>query len=147
MIFRAGLFISFSLLAIQFLFYQALGWTAIVGFAWQNMSLGNVLWNLIATFIIFSFTGWSEELLSRGYHLPDFSNGFNKFLGILLSSLIFTYLHHNNKGITIGDLIFIFLFGVLMSYAFFRTGQLWLAIGLHAGWDFFGGHCIWRNTY
>ena len=24
-----------------------------------------------------------------------------------------------------------------MSFAFLRTGQLWLAMGLHAGWDFF----------
>ncbi len=30
----------------------------------------------------------------------------------------------------------IFLFGLLMSYAYLRTGQLWLAIGLHAGWDY-----------
>jgi len=41
--FTAGLFISFSFLAIRFLFYWGLGWITIKGFAWQNVSLGNVI--------------------------------------------------------------------------------------------------------
>jgi len=53
--------------------------------------------------------------------------------------VVFAYWHIHNLGATPGYLIFVFFFGVLMSYAFFRTGQLWLAIGLHAGWDFFAG--------
>jgi membrane protease YdiL (CAAX protease family) len=30
----------------------------------------------------------------------------------------------------------LFLLGIVLSYAFFRTGNLYLAIGLHAGWVF-----------
>lgn len=141
--FSAGLLISFSFLAMEFLFYWGSGWITIQSFAWQSMSILNVIWNLTATFIIFLFTGWSEELLSRGYHLRILSKGSNKFIGVLLSSGFFAYLHHDNDGITLANLIFIFLFGILMSYAFFRTGQLWLAIGLHTGWDFFGGVVFW----
>jgi membrane protease YdiL (CAAX protease family) len=31
-------------------------------------------------------------------------------------------------------MIGLFLIGVVLSYAFARTGDLWLSIGLHAGW-------------
>jgi hypothetical protein len=33
----------------------------------------------------------------------------------------------------------IFLAGIFLGYAFIRSGQLWLAIGLHTGWNFFEG--------
>jgi hypothetical protein len=35
------------------------------------------------------------------------------------------------------DLVFIFFAGLVFAYAYLKTGQLWLSIGLHAGWDFF----------
>ena len=34
-------------------------------------------------------------------------------------------------------LAFIFCAGLLLVYAYLRTGQLWLSIGLHTGWNFF----------
>jgi hypothetical protein len=33
----------------------------------------------------------------------------------------------------------LFASGVWFSYALLRTGQLWLPIGLHIGWNFFEG--------
>jgi membrane protease YdiL (CAAX protease family) len=141
--FLIGLFMSFFFLALEFLVNWGSGSIEIHGVAWQSMSLLAVFWNLIATFAIFAFVGWSEELLSRGYHLRILSKGFNKVIGVILSSMIFAMLHIDNPGATLPYLIFVFFFGILMSYAFFRTGQLWLSIGLHTGWDFFGGIIFW----
>ena len=135
--FSAGLLISFSFLAIQFLYFWGTGGITIQGFAWQNTTLFNIFLNLATTFLIYFLVGWSEELLSRGFDLRILSNGFNKFLGVLLSSAIFAFGHRNNPGANPQYLTFVFLFGILLCFAFFRTGQLWLGIGLHAGWDFF----------
>jgi hypothetical protein len=33
----------------------------------------------------------------------------------------------------------IFLAGVFFAYAYIRTKQLWLPIGMHIGWNFFEG--------
>ncbi len=133
-----GLLIAFGLLLMQFFLFWGLGWIRINGVAWEHAPLFTLALNLILTLGIFALTGWSEELLSRGYHLRILSVGFNRTLGVLFSSAIFASLHFIFLGWEWGYFTSTFLFGVVMCYAFFRTGQLWLSIGLHAGWDFFG---------
>jgi membrane protease YdiL (CAAX protease family) len=46
-------------------------------------------------------------------------------------------MHRDNPGASFDFLLFVFVIGLMFSFAFLRTGQLWLAMGLHAGWDFF----------
>jgi len=135
--FLFGFAIVFSIFAIEFLVYLSANWITVEHPAWESRSFASVFWNLIAVLLIFVFVGWSEELFSRGFQLRIISKGLNRPLGIIISSAIFSYLHRNNPGITIRDLCFIFLFGVIMCFAYVRSGQLWLAMGIHAGWDFF----------
>jgi hypothetical protein len=135
--FFAGVGIVFVVQFLQFIFFWITGMVVIKHMLWQDLSVTDIFKNILATFVIFTFVGWSEELLSRGFHLRIISKGLNRPLGIILSSVIFSYMHHDNPGIAPADLIMIFLAGLLMALAFLRTGQLWLAIGLHAGWDFF----------
>src|SRR5258706_2814287 len=136
--FFAGVIIVVLVLALNFLLFWGVGLIEIQTVAWQTRTIGNIILNVLILFVVFSFTGWSEELLSRGFHLRIISKGVNRPLGVLLSSVLFSYMHHNVPDIRPGDYVFIFLFGIIMCIAFLRTGQLWLAIGLHAGWDFFG---------
>ena len=135
--FLAGLTIVFIVLFIHFMFSLGAGWIVIQGFAWQHMSLVGVLGNILVTFVIFCFVGWSEELLSRGFHFRVFSKGLNLPLGVILSSLYFSYMHRH-PGASFDYFLFIFVGGLTFSFAFLRTGQLWLAMGLHTGWNFFG---------
>lgn len=134
--FLFGFGIVLSLFLIEFFVYWILGWIKIEHVAWETRSFSNILWNILAVLLIFTFTGWSEEILSRGYHLRIISKGLNRPLGILLSSIYFSYLHRNNPDITPFGLFFIFLFGLVMCSAFLSSYQLWLAMGIHAGWDF-----------
>ena len=59
--------------------------------------------------------------------------------GVLLSSLIFGLLHLGNPHATAVGAAGIILAGLFLGYAFVRTGQLWLSIGIHIGWNFFEG--------
>jgi hypothetical protein len=135
--FFAGFIIVALVFSFEFVCYLGYGWIKIEHAVWETQSLTSILLKTLAVLIIFLFTGWSEELLSRGFHLRILSKGLNRPLGIILSSVIFSYLHHNNPGMNPSGYIFIFLSGIVFSLAFLRTGQLWLAMGLHAGWDFF----------
>lgn len=134
--FSFGVLIMLIVKGISFLIYLGLGVIQIKGFAWQTQSALSVLLYTLGTFLIFAFVGWSEELLSRGFHLQTIAEGFNKFWGVFLSSLIFSWLHRNNPDITAFDFVIIFFAGIVLAYAYLRTQRLWLSIGLHTGWNF-----------
>lgn len=133
----AGLLITLLVLGLSFLIELGLGLVEVVGFAWENSAPLPVLLYILGTFLVFALVGWSEELLSRGFHLQIIEEGSNKFWAVFLSSVIFSYLHRYNPDMNAGSYFFIFLAGLVFAYAYLKTGQLWLSIGLHAGWDFF----------
>ncbi|WP_339319171.1 type II CAAX endopeptidase family protein [Paenibacillus sp. FSL R10-2734] len=89
--------------------------------------------------IMFLFQGMSEEVLFRGYLLPELSAQIGKVPGIILSSVIFTVLHGMNPGITFLSLLNLFIFSVLVSIVFYRTGNLWVVGAIHTMWNFFQG--------
>jgi membrane protease YdiL (CAAX protease family) len=118
---------------------SSLGWLTFDGFAWEFDALGEVLMNTLLFFAIFILVGWNEELLSRGYHLQTIASGLNLFWAVLISSTFFGLLHLDNPNATWVSTTGIFFAGVYQSYAYIRTRQLWLPIGLHIGWNFFEG--------
>jgi hypothetical protein len=77
--------------------------------------------------------------MSRGYHLQTLASGLNTGWGWILSSLAFGMLHLGNPNASWMAAAGIFLAGVFLGYAYIRSGQLWLPIGLHIGWNFFEG--------
>jgi hypothetical protein len=118
---------------------SSLGWLTFEGFAWEFDALGAVLMNTLLFFAIFMLVGWNEELLSRGYHLQTIASGLNLFWAVVISSTFFGLLHLDNPNATWVSTAGIIFAGVYQSYAYIRTRQLWLPIGLHIGWNFFEG--------
>jgi len=135
--FAAGLAISFLMSAALFLALLGLGAIKINSFAWQTSDPASIIRNLLLAFLIFAFVGWNEELLWRGYRLQTIASGSNQFWGVFLSSVIFVCLHGFRNGLDFEYIIFLFAMSIFACYAYLKTGQLWLAIGLHAGWSFF----------
>ncbi len=117
----------------------SLGWLTFEGFAWGAENVGNVALNLMGVFLFFIVVGWDEELLFRGYYLQTIASGLNPAWGVILSSVIFGAAHLGNPNATWISAAGIFFAGLFMAYAYLRTGQLWLSIGLHIGWNFFEG--------
>jgi len=135
----AGIGIAAGIMALVFGLHLALGWLTVEGFAWEREDLPSVLGGMALMFVIFALTGWNEELLSRGYHLQTLVSGTNLLWGVVISSVIFSVLHLSNPGALWNSAAGIFLAGLFLAYAYLRTGQLWLSIGLHLGWNFFEG--------
>ncbi len=134
-----GIAIPFVLMGLIFGAELALGWLTFDGFAWQDTPPQTLLWNMVGIFLVFVLVGWNEELLSRGYHLQTLASGTNLFWGVFLSSSVFGLLHLGNPNATWVSAAGIFFAGLFLAYGFLRTGQLWLSIGLHIGWNFFEG--------
>ncbi|MDE2500283.1 MAG: CPBP family intramembrane metalloprotease, partial [Alphaproteobacteria bacterium] len=54
----------------------------------------------------------------------------------ILLSAIFGAAHLMNGGENHVGALVAFLFGIVLAFSFRQTGSLWLALGLHSGWDY-----------
>jgi hypothetical protein len=135
----AGIAITFVMMGVIYIIMLSSGWIEFEGFAWQTQSVHAVVVNTLLTFLAFVLVGWNEELLSRGYHLQNLADGINMTWGVILSSAVFGVLHLANPNATWVSAVGIFLAGLFLAFAYLRTKQLWLSIGLHIGWNFFEG--------
>jgi len=61
-----------------------------------------------------------EELIFRGIILPGIANRFNFFSGVIFSTLTWSILHFQWNII-----IFTSIFGIVLSYMYYRTQSLW----------------------
>jgi len=134
-----GIAITLLQMGSIYVLMSQLSWITFEGFAWDVDPIGIVIKNTLLFFLTFILVGWTEELLSRGYHLQTIASGINLFWGVILSSAVFSLLHLGNAGASWTSVAGIFFAGVFFAYAYIRTKQLWLPIGMHIGWNFFEG--------
>ncbi len=95
-------------------------------------------WEAIAYGVIFcSAVGFSEEVIFRGYLLPNLMEAVGRSPAIWLSAILF-WADHWSRPAAMEPLgaIGLVLFGVLFALCYLATNSLWLPIGLHAGYDF-----------
>ena len=135
----SGIGITFVQMGFIYVLMLGLGWLTFEGFAWEFDPIEVVFTGVLTFLVVFLFVGWNEELLSRGYHLQTIASGINLFWGVIISSAVFGLLHLGNPNATWISAAGIFFAGVYLAYAYIRTKQLWLSIGLHIGWNFFEG--------
>jgi uncharacterized protein len=77
-----------------------------------------------------------EELLFRGYGLQMLIASVGPWASILPLGILFGALHLGNPGATYLSSAITAGFGILFGYAYLRSRDLWLPIGLHFGWNF-----------
>ncbi len=93
----------------------------------------------LASFIFVSvvllFGAAGEEMLFRGYGFQLLLRRWGAFATILPTAVVFAWAHSGNPDVTFLALVNTFLWGVLFGLAFLRSGDLWLPIGVHFGWN------------
>jgi membrane protease YdiL (CAAX protease family) len=95
--------------------------------------------NVLISMIFFAFVAINEEILMRGYILNNLLQSMNKYLALVLSSLIFALLHLLNPSFNLMSFISILFAGMLLGFFYIHTKSLWFAIVLHFCWNFFQG--------
>lgn len=76
-----------------------------------------------------------EELLFRGYAFQALIEKFGAVVSIGLISFLFGWGHTNNPHATLLGGVNTALWGMILGAAVVRTRDLWLAMGLHFGWN------------
>ena len=89
------------------------------------------LWGLA-----FLFVGLSEEFLFRGYAQYTLARGLGFWRAAVGLSLVFGAVHLKNPGEGLLGAANVAVTGLVFALALKRTGNLWLAVGWHAAFDF-----------
>jgi membrane protease YdiL (CAAX protease family) len=135
----AGVAMTLPIMAFIFFAELAAGWLTIEGLAWQAQPPWAWLPALLGLLGVFVMVGFGEEITFRGYWLQNIAEGLNVPWAIVISSLGFALAHLLNPGISFMAILGLLAAGLLFAYAYYRTGALWLPIGIHIGWNFFEG--------
>lgn len=91
--------------------------------------------SLLFVSILLLFGAVGEEMLFRGYGFQVLVKGIGPFATILPVAVLFGLAHSQNLNFGPLALFNTILWGVVLGYAFVRSGDLWLPIGLHFGWN------------
>jgi len=130
-----GFFLSGLMIGVVYLALIALGWVNFQSLAWP------VDWAKLALLFlgVGATVGWWEELVFRGYLLQNLQEGLGLRWAIGISCLLYGAIHLLNPNATLLSGLLIAFIGYLRIFGWLRTRQLWLAMGMHAGWNFFQG--------
>ncbi len=90
--------------------------------------------------LMFILVGFAEELLSRGYIMSVLRQTKSIAAIMIIPSVIFALLHSTNSGIGIIPYINLTLVGILFSYMYLKSGNIWMPIGYHITWNYFQGN-------
>ncbi|MCJ7625261.1 MAG: CPBP family intramembrane metalloprotease [Anaerolineaceae bacterium] len=95
--------------------------------------------------VLLIYIGWTvqgpvEEIVMRGWLLPVIGARYRPWLGIFISSLVFSSLHIMNPSINILAIFNIILVGVVFALIALWEGGLWGVCGLHAAWNWAQGN-------
>ena len=85
--------------------------------------------------LVLLFGAVGEEMLFRGYGFQLMFANVGRFGTILPTSMLFGLAHASNPNVTFLGVVNTVGFGIVLGYAYAQTGDLWLPIGVHFGWN------------
>ena len=105
--------------------------------------IGSIQWDTVSvvkSLFQFLVVGVGEEVLFRGIVFRMMDERWGTLFALILSSLLFGFLHITNDNATVWSSIAITIeAGLLLGAAYKWSGSLWLPIGIHWAWNFFQG--------
>ena len=88
------------------------------------------------TVVLLAAGSMGEEMLFHGYAFQLLLGPLGRYAAVLLAGAVFALMHMANPNVSWFGIVNTAGFGVLFGYAFLRSRDLWLPMGLHFGWNF-----------
>ena len=92
---------------------------------------------LFLTTVLFILVAILEEVLFRGYIQKNLMLSFNKYVALIVSSVLFALMHGANPNISLFSLLGLFLAGMALVATYMFTKNLWYPIAFHFSWNLF----------
>lgn len=90
--------------------------------------------------LLFVFVALGEEIFCRGYILMNLLQSFSVGLALILSSVLFSFLHLLNPNISVIGIINLFVSGILLGVSYLYSNSLWMPISIHFFWNLIQSH-------
>jgi len=135
--FWLGAFIGFLAITTSLLAIFAFHGFHLAGLAIHGITILTATAAWTGAFVV---VGLGEEFAFRGYLQYTLTTGMGFWPAAILLSALFGLAHAANPGESKFGLFSVVCFGVLFCLFLRRTGNLWLAVGFHTGWD-------WGQTF
>ena len=127
-----GLLLGFALFSAATGIVAVLGGFEVLGLRGQG-----ALWAMLAMAVT---SGTIEEIMFRGILLRHLEAMLGSWAALALTSLLFGAAHLTNPGASLFAAFAIAMeAGILLGAAYLLTRRLWLAVGIHAAWNFTQG--------
>ncbi len=124
-----GLGMGIGMQLTLFLAFWAAGWLRILGPG--SGGLGGLAYLALVHLTV----AVAEETLSRGVALASLARDLGPTPALLLTSLAFALLHAGNPAFGLLPFLGILAAGLLLGWAYLSPGRIWLAAGIHWGWN------------
>ena len=129
----AGFIISAILVLTVILIEVANGWLSFEVLRLQKTEIATGLFHLV--FVGGFVVAWWENLFFVSYLFLNFKDGCGFWCAYVLNCLIFGLIHLSNPNANIAAFGGIVLIHAYEIFAFLKTRNLWLVLGIHAGWN------------
>ncbi len=90
---------------------------------------------IVGSLVAFLIQGATEEIVVRGWLFPVLSVRSRIWIGIVVTSFLFGFLHLLNPGITILSISNIILVGVFAAFYVLKDSSLWGICAWHSIWN------------
>jgi len=125
-----GLLVGSGLYSLGVLVLMVLGYALVDGM--------NPVSIMIPAIAMALSSGFLEELLFRGVLFRIVEEWLGSWASVVISSVVFGFVHLMNPAATMTGAIFISIeAGLLLAAAYMLTRRLWLGIGFHISWNYF----------
>lgn len=91
---------------------------------------------ILAPLALMTFVGVLEEVISRGIVFRITEKSLGSWAALAISSLLFGLAHLPGEGAGALAIAITVVAGVMFAAAYMLTRRLWLAIGIHIGWNY-----------
>jgi membrane protease YdiL (CAAX protease family) len=91
--------------------------------------------SVVFVLVVLVFGAIGEEMLFHGYGFQVLMGALGPVATILPVSVVFAWAHAGNLNVSPLALVNTGLWGLVFGFAFWRSGDLWLPIGVHLGWN------------
>lgn len=132
--------------------FKMLGWGLLLGFLTNFFAIACALvhgdiklyfdasFRQLPLFLFALFSVWmqssSEELWCRGFLYERLHERYPLWVAVTVNGVLFGLLHSFNNGASVLSILEIAVCGISYSLLRWYTGNIWIVMGVHTGWNF-----------